>query len=376
MKKFFVGCNLQFEEELVQELQEFWPYLLNLDGRPHSESLKILELVPGGVLLEASLHLGLQINLFSKLANRVLLRLQESRLRDFPKLFQTLKALQKHPFLQGLELDSEISAKESRLNNEKRIREIVQEIFGVHEASEQTLYIRFHQDLCSISLDSSGQLLHKRSQKEEQGTAPLRETLAAFAVRKLIGDRAASQLQEIELIDPMCGTGTLLREASGLYQPVPREKFAFQSWSTTPKLLKSSGLKGNYPNFPSLFARLVGFDRDPVAVEKARLLLHGFGERAQIDKRDLFKNPTSFSEPKIRWVISNPPYGERLKVDFSPLQLLQQIQKVYAPQRVGLVLSENQSRQLRSAQVDGLHIESQWPFSNGGLSVAFSIFSN
>ncbi|MGZ5279607.1 MAG: RNA methyltransferase, partial [Pseudobdellovibrionaceae bacterium] len=296
MRRFFVGCNIHFESELEAELREIWPFLIGLDGRAHSEPLTIVEVVPGGLTFEASLHLGLQINFFSKLANRVLLRIFESRVRDFPKLFQILKDLQKDPFVQGLSLGAEVAASESRLNNEKRIEEIVREIYGDHPDSSQRFYIRMYQDHCSISLDTTGIHLHKRSQKTVQGEAPLRETLAAFILRKMIGDRSAAELQNITLVDPMCGTGTLLREASILFQPTWRQDFAFLEWSQTPKLLKSPGLRGNYSPFPFLFSELKAFDQGSDSVERAQNSLKELGRPFLAEQQDLFQaksNPQS-----------------------------------------------------------------------------------
>jgi putative N6-adenine-specific DNA methylase len=374
MKRFFVGCNIHFESDLEAELREIWPLLIGVDGRPQAEPLQILEQVPGGLLIEAPLHVGLQINFFSKLANRVLLRLHESRVRDFPKLFQILKELKKSPFLQGLELGSEITAKESRLNNEKRIEEIITELFGEHPDSNQRLFIRMNNDECSISLDSSGIHLHKRSERTEQGEAPLRETLAAYAVRKLIGDRSAAEILGVDLIDPMCGTGTLLREASTLYHPTLRDDFSFLAWPQVPKLLKSSSLRGNYPKIPFLFDNLKGFDIDPAAIELAKKSLAAVGRPFSVQTQNLFEAQPLAGVGRT-WVISNPPYGERLKATFTPEELLERIDEVYQPERVALVLGENQSRQIKKAPVRGLRLEEQFPFQNGGLRVALSVFS-
>lgn len=302
MRKFFVGCNIHFESELELELREIWPLLIGLDGRAHGDPLEILEMVPGGILLQAPLHLGLQINFFSKLANRVLLRLHESRVRDFPKLFQILKDLRKDPFVQGQNLGVEVAASESRLNNEKRIEEIVHELYGVHEDSPQRLYIRMYQDLCSVSLDTTGSHLHKRSQRVSQGEAPLRETLAAFVLRKMIGERSAAELQTIDLVDPMCGTGTLLREASTLFQASKRQDFSFLSWPQTPKLLKSSGLFGNYPPQPSLFSQLKAADNDAASTERAQNSLSQLGRPFSVETQDLFQAPATDASSPV-WVI-------------------------------------------------------------------------
>lgn len=375
MRKFFVGCNVHFESELELELKEVWPYLIELDGRPHANALDILEVVPGGLLLQAPLHIGLQLNFFLKTANRILLRVKEFKVRDFPKLFQQIGDLKKDPFFQNTRFQYQVAASESRLNNEKRILQILKEVLGEEDPeSPQSLYVRMYQDLCSISLDTSGTHLHKRTERLSQGAAPLRETLAAFCARRLIGDQSAIELREIELVDPMCGTGTLLREAATLYQPTLRDDFSFLQWNTTPKILKSASLKSNYPEMPWLFKSLRAADLDPEAVERAQSSLQSLGCPLQVDRQDLFQQKPLPSNGE-RWVLSNPPYGERLKADFEPRQLFTQLDKVYRPTRMGLIVSERQASSLMQVTGLPLKLENNWSFQNGGIKVQFLLFS-
>lgn len=376
MRKFFVGCNIHFESELEKELREIWPYLIELDGRPHSNPLTITETALGGLVLEAPLHIGLQINFFSKLANRVLLRIKEFKARDFPKVFQTLSALRKDSLLQGLQFGYHVAASESRLNNEKRLQEILIEVFGPeNENSNQSIYLRMHQDLCSLSLDTTGTHLHKRSQREKQGAAPLRETLAAFCIRKLIGDLSRVEIQGVQLIDPFCGTGTLLREAQALYQPSFRSDFPFLQWSQTARILKSPSLQANYPKESRpLFASLKALDRDPKMAALAQASLRDRGGNIQVQTEDLFQAKAYSSEGPV-WVLSNPPYGERLEVSFSLPELISQIDKIYSPERLGLLVSEKQARQLRQTYDSSLKLRDQIEFQNGGIAVRFLVFT-
>jgi len=89
-----------------------------------------------------------------------------------------------------------------------------------------------------------------------------------------------------------------------------------------------------------------------------------------------------FSAPAVKyfrtWVVSNPPYGERLKAFFTPTKLLEQIVQVYSPERLGLLVSDNQSRELLRRELAAslnYELEGKWSFSNGGLPVQFLIFS-
>lgn len=390
MKKFFVACNLDFEAELESELQEIWPFLLGLDGKSHSEPLNLVERFPGGVVIENSFHLGLQLNLFSKLANRILLRLAEFRVRDFPKLFQKLQDLKKHPLLAGKKFQYEVAASQSRLNNEKRIREILVEIFGPEdekqnknpsENARETLFVRIHDDHCSISIDTSGTHLHKRSELLKTGPAPLRETLAAFCGRKLIEGMTLTELKDLTLIDPMAGTGTMLLETALLWQLSPRNDFPFLNWKQTPKILLSPSLRKGYATFPKIFKAVVALDKDPDILKIAQERLQASGLEFHVETADLIKMETVKNIPCL--VISNPPYGERMQADFEPLALLRQIDRIYGPMKMGLLFSEAQMRLVRKEIKNSEEIKTEtqfkilndFQFKNGGLPVHFLIIA-
>ncbi len=379
MTKFFIGTNIHFESELEQELREVWPYLIELDGRTHSNPLVIVEQVLGGIIIEAPLHIGLQLHFYLKLANRILLRLKEFKVRDFPKMFQQFSQLKKNIFLQGLHLDFQVSAKESRLNNEKRIEQILVEVFGQpHETASQTLFVRMSGDICSVSLDATGTHLHKRSERQSQGAAPLRETLAAYCARTLVGSASPSELKPISLIDPMCGTGSLLREATTLYQPTLRTDFAFLEWSQTPKILKSFTLRSNYAKFPALFERVIGLDSDPAAVERATQNFAKLEVVSHFQQQDVFKSSEILHPKKDNrqnWILSNPPYGERMKANFTTTELVQQLDLTYQPSKIGLLVSESQFQNLLSSlqEIPSFSLQTQSAFKNGGIPVRFLV---
>lgn len=395
MTKFFISCALGFEEELQLELKEIWPFLLDLDGRPHASALQIVSVDKGGVEIQCPFHLGLQLNFFSKLSHRILWRFQEFRVRDFPKLFQRLQKIKSSnqfvPFM-NKKFSYEIAASKSRLNNEKRIAAIFEECWGGNKAnSDYCFYIRMHDDLCVISIDTSGEHLHYRSQRTEQGVAPLRETVAAFCARKLCKGLGVVDTQHLSLVDPMAGTGTLLSESMSLFQAVDRDDFAFQKWSWIPKLLQSKDLRKNYLNMPLCFSKLYAMDREASLVAIAKKQLATFGEKAQAVQQDLFAKPSAEMQAVLQQLqagpvllISNPPYGERLKVDFTPLQLLSQIAEVFRPLRFGLLVSQAQAHEMpqkfennkaNSQAVDSYFLQSKDKIQNGGLSVEFCVYT-
>lgn len=398
MTKFFISCALGFEEELQIELKEIWPFLLDLDGRPHSSALDIITVDKGGIEIQCPFHLGLQLNLFSKLSHRILWRFQEFRVRDFPKLFQRLQKIKSSnefaPFM-NKKFNYEIAASKSRLNNEKRIAAVFTECWGGPKThSDYCFYIRMYDDLCVISVDTSGEHLHYRSQRTEQGAAPLRETVAAFCARQLLKGLSAVEMQKMSLVDPMAGTGTLLSESMSLFQPVVRDDFAFQKWPWIPKLLQSKDLRKNYLPMPLCFSQLYALDREASLVAIAKKQLAAFTGHAQAIEQDLFAQPSTEmkailkelqSQPVL--LISNPPYGERLKVDFTPLQLLSRIVDVYRPLRFGLLLSQAQALEIPEkfenkntanpsvGSVDSYFLQSKSKIQNGGLSVEFCVYT-
>lgn len=389
MNQFFISCPLGFEQELIQEMNEFWPFLLGLDGRPHSTSLEITEVISGGVEISAPLHLGLQINFFSKIAHRVLLRIASFRAKSFPELKKKLPAGLLLDWIGEKEIRWEIAAAKSKLNNEKRIREVMKESglnnMVENEDSAQTLFVRVFQDEFIWSLDTSGAHLHFRSGREKQGKAPLRETYAAYCLMKMIGETSANQLHEIDLLDPMAGTGTFLFEGKNLFSPNFSRDYAFQSWRRTPKILKSETLKNNYQKF-STFRSYQAFDVDAKMVEvmKAQLAPHFSTNELQIKIDDVFladrdstSGDSSSGDSGIKtrpaknlWVVANAPYGERMEADFKPIELLTALGEKYSPKKIGLLLSQAQAASLRQKKKP----TADFSFRNSGLAVSFLIY--
>jgi len=106
-------------------------------------------------------------------------------------------------------------------------------------SSQVSIYIRVEDDNCTISLDTTGEHLHKRGWSILKGEAPLRETISAYLLKETIGDASAAELSQVVLCDPMMGSGTILTEARSLWQGQFQRDFAFKHWKKVPKLLLS-----------------------------------------------------------------------------------------------------------------------------------------
>ncbi|CAK8724471.1 Ribosomal RNA large subunit methyltransferase K/L [Candidatus Electronema aureum] len=169
----------------------------------------------------------------------------------------------------------------------------------------------------SLALDLSGESLHRRGYREDAGEAPLKESLAA-AIVYLAGVRTGMEA-DFCLLDPMCGSGTLLIEAAliiGDSAPgLLRERFGFMSWhGHNPKLwekLIAEALEREDRLAESKWPQLIGYDADPKVVASARknIMNAGLGDRILVKQRQL----AQLRPPAAKGlIVSNPPYGERL----------------------------------------------------------------
>ena len=162
----------------------------------------------------------------------------------------------------------------------------------------------------TISLDSSGDSLHKRRYRQRQRLAPLNEVLAAGMVMLSGWDKTTP------LLDPMCGSGTILTEAYMLANNIPprlqRSHFSFMSWPDYDEALWTK-IKGEAQlGITSKTLQLVGRDISTNQLSDTKSLVkdHGMGDSITIEKADFFASDPPADEGMI---ITNPPYGKRLE---------------------------------------------------------------
>jgi putative N6-adenine-specific DNA methylase len=165
---------------------------------------------------------------------------------------------------------------------------------------------------CTLSLDSSGESLHKRGYRVAQTEAPLNEVLAAGMILK------SGWRGESTFIDPMCGSGTLLIEAAMIALGIPpgihRQHFAFEKWSDFDEELFSE-IYNDDSGARDFQFRIIGSDISPKAIAVAEKNIKNAGLKKYIDLS--VKPIQQYSEaPQPPGVLmTNPPYGERIKVD-------------------------------------------------------------
>ncbi|MDQ3951110.1 MAG: class I SAM-dependent RNA methyltransferase, partial [Gemmatimonadota bacterium] len=177
------------------------------------------------------------------------------------------------------------------------------------EAAAQLFIVRVVRDVCTVSADSSGALLHRRGYRQAVAKAPLRETIAAAM---LLGSEWPGT---VPLIDPMCGSGTIPIEAALLARriaPGASRRFAFQRWPEFDGAISARIVgEAREQELRRAPTPIRGSDRDAGAVEAARANAERAGVAADVE---LDQRPLSAIEPSMScgWVVTNPPYGVRV----------------------------------------------------------------
>ena len=164
-------------------------------------------------------------------------------------------------------------------------------------------------DKCILSLDSSGESLHKRGYRLGQGEASINEVLAAGMIL-LSGWNAKT-----DFLDPMCGSGTLVIEAALIALGIPpgmyRKSFCFEFWPDFDEDLFAEIYNGEYEK--EFSGKIVGSDISikSCAIARANVKNAGLSKKVEIITKDFKELTSPFENPGI--IITNPPYGERLK---------------------------------------------------------------
>ena len=170
------------------------------------------------------------------------------------------------------------------------------------------LNIHVAEDQCTLSLDSSGESLHRRGYRQESVEAPINEVLAAGMIL-MTGWQG-----ETDFIDPMCGSGTLLIEAALIARNMApglfRKEFAFEKWKDFDRDLFDA-IYNDDSQEREFNHHIYGYDIDIKAVNTARLNVRAAGLTNDITVEEAdFKD---FVQPKEKSImVTNPPYGERI----------------------------------------------------------------
>jgi putative N6-adenine-specific DNA methylase len=313
-RQFFAATAPGLETICREELRVLLP-----SGTP-------MAIVEGGVKFEGRLHDCYLADLNLRTANRLLMRIESFHAANFRELEKNLIAVPWELFiLQDTPTHIRVTSRHSRLYHKDAVAERVQASIALRfaqnefsgEASPeptvtQQIFVRLSDNRFTLSIDSSGDLLHKRGIKPRAAKAPIRETLAAAAL--ILSGYTGTE----PLVDPMCGSGTFAIEAALIAQKIPPGRFrdfAFMEWpSFQPKrwqhMKQAAEKKIVQTNTPFIFAS----DRDDRAVCELEdsVTQHGLSGIVAVSTRDFFDlSPTELTN-RPGLVTLNPPFGRRL----------------------------------------------------------------
>ena len=262
-------------------------------------------------------------NFCLRTAVRVLKPISHFRARNADDVYKAVKEIEWNEFLDldtSFVVDTTVYSTEFR--NSKfvayKVKDAIVDYFMEREGkrpnisvSNPDLRLNIHiaEESCTLSLDSSGESLHLRGYRTATVDAPINEVLAA-ALIKMSGWQF-----DCDLIDPFCGSGTILVEAAlmarNIYPGVFRRKFGFENWKDfNPELLRS--IFDDDSNERTFEHRIIGADINLRAVEaaQANAKAAGVADLITVEQREI-RNFTHPESPAL--LITNPPYGERLR---------------------------------------------------------------
>lgn len=263
-------------------------------------------------------------NLFLRTTERILLKVAEFKAQTFDELFENVKAVRWDEFIpkDGKFWVAKASSVNSKLFSPSDIQRIVKKAMveslkGVYHTdwfeengAEYPLRISILKDVVTVGLDTTGVSLHKRGYRKYTAPAPLTETLAAAIL--LLSPWKGERM----LIDPFCGSGTIPIEAAMIAKniaPGLNRDFISEKWLNLIPQKEWYEVAEEAEDLINHDAEIniQGYDIDGEALKMARAnaALAGVDKHIHFQQRDII----NFSSPKkYGFVISNPPYGERL----------------------------------------------------------------
>jgi len=333
-----------------------------------------IEKMKGGLELSADMDWIVKAHCLLKIPTRILMRIKEFKVRDFPKLHQKFVSFKWNEVLSHPNPEWEISCSKSRLMHTGRIEETIKK--ALDEAlirqplsrdwekknyPAQTFYIRIVDDNLTMSLDLTGDPLYKRGLQKIKGEAPIRENFAAAMLMELFDGLN----QEVTLVDPMCGSATYLTEAMNFHVPLHLRPFAFEY---------APFFKGKMVRLPLITLRffiknVIGFDMNEELINKVKAETN-YDLRVQ----DSVKTPIKVDGEFV--MICNPPYGERIKIEGKRGSFLREAWEKFLtvdrPLRFGWVLPSDMDDLFQKPK--DYKLLSKKHLKNGGMAVTYWVF--
>jgi 23S rRNA (guanine2445-N2)-methyltransferase / 23S rRNA (guanine2069-N7)-methyltransferase len=346
-----------------------------------------------GVHFEGELRHAYLACLHSRLASRVLMPLSEFGAPDADALYAGASAIDwSRHFAPDVTLAIDASASKSAITHgmfaAQRVKDAIvdqcRERFGTRPRIDLQnpairLNLHLHKDRATLSLDLSGEPLHRRGWRRDQGEAPLKENLAAAMLMR-------ARWPEIyanggALLDPMCGSGTLLIEAALMAADVAaglrRKHFGFLAWcghdAALWQRLHDEAQMRAQEGLRILRAGFFGSDSAPLMVEIAKKNAQSAGVAGfiHLQKRDVahLQRPEGFENGLL---ITNPPYGERMGEEGEVRALYrtlgERLRTDFSGWRAAVLAAQAEQDQTDPAHALGLHADKRYVLYNGAIA--------
>ncbi len=336
------------------------------------KGFKQAKAIKGGVTIKGGWPEVWRANLWVRGASRVLARVASFKASHLSQLDKAAREVPWGGILDPeLPFRVEVSCSKSRIYHStaaaERIEKAIRETIKAPHSSdaEMTVMARIDRDICTLSIDTSGALLHKRGYKASVNKAPMRENMAALFLQQCGYNGSEA------VFDPMCGSGTFVIEAAEIaarFNPGRARNFAFeklvtfdpQAWEKMRSVKRQADTDLHF----------YGSDRDSGAVNMSaeNAARAGVGELTTFKQQSISDITPPTNTPGL--VILNPPYGGRIGDKRKLMPLYQTLGDVlrsrFSGWRVGIITTD-----AALAQTTGLpFLPMSAPVQHGGLRVS------
>ena len=321
-------------------------------------------------------------NMFLRTASRVLVPIATFKAKDADAVYEEAKQIDwsKYMSLQtGFQIDATVYSETFRHSRyvTYRVKDAIADWWNEREGKRPNVKLT-NPDLClnvhianevvTISLDSSGESLHKRGYRVANTEAPINEALAAGMLLM------AGWKGETDFYDPMCGSGTLLIEAALIAQNIApgifRKSFAFEKWPDFDKELFED-IYNDDSHERAFEHHIYGSDASFYAVQQALKNIKSAGQQRCIEVKQIRLQEIKREEQKPALVMVNPPYGERLAQNKDVMRLYGDMGTAFKHQFTGSsawVISSNED----ALKCIGLKPSQRIKLMNGELECWFN----
>ena len=377
---FIATCPKGLESLLLEEL-------ITLGGTAVKESL-------GSVSFDGDLTMGYRACLWSRLANRILLHLNTGSVNSSDELYAVASEIDWEMHFgvnQTFKVDFRGTFGEIKHEQfgARRLKDAIVDQFM--EEQEKRPSVEFddpdiniqaslHKGQLRISLDLAGESLHKRGYRSSTGIAPLKENLAAALLVRAGWPDLLNQ--DSCLVDPLCGSATLLIEAAlmaadiapGLY----RNRFGFEYWrghkASEWQALLAEAEQRRTDGLSNTTTHLLGYESDSRTFKSALDNIERAGLQALIRVENRPFQNTELARPSEKGlIISNPPYGERMGQVHELMPLYQNLGewlKQFSGWKAAIITSEADLAKNLS-----IHADKRYRFQNGPLDCTLYCFN-